>query len=203
MLMRVLLHAAVAMAVFSGLGDARSLMTWTPLAEAGVLRGDAVLWRAAAMDGLRLIVAEQNVELAESADGPIALGAGATRILLSPAAAALAQSIRMLPGSDHVYLVLQGIDTDVPPGVTYNVYLGLPDAAAPSGPADPHYVGTLSFFNAGRSRDAVFDVTDKIKALGETERSGNGLAVTVIPAGSPESVSKPIINKVLLLATRP
>jgi hypothetical protein len=174
-------------------------------AEAGVLHGDMVPQTGASMDRLRVVVAEQKVELAASGNGPIALGAGPTRVVLSPpsASGALAQRIRTLAPSDQVYLVLQGIDTDVPPGITYNVFLGPPDPSAASGPTDPHYVGTLNFFDAGPSRSAVFNVTDKIKAFGETGVLGNRPAVTVVPAGAPEGGAKPTINKVLLVTAAP
>jgi hypothetical protein len=192
------------MAVVSTPLAGTQLMTRAATAAADGLQGNVVPPKGALMDRVRVAAAE-NVELAASGNGPIALGAGPTRVVLSPpsTAAPLVQRIRTLAPSDQVYLVLQGIDTGVPPGVTYNVFLGPPDPAASAGPADPHYVGTLSFFDAGPSRNAVFNVTRKIKALSESGTLNDRPSVTVVPAGTPEGGAKPSITKVRLVAGEP
>lgn len=194
--MRALIHCVLAIAAIPVLAAG----PWAS-AEAAAVRGDMRLPKGAVMDHLRRVAAE-SIELAVSDHGPVALGAAPTRVRLSPpaAAGALAQRIKTLAPSDQIYLILQGINADVPPGITYNVFLGLPDAAASSGPEDPHYVGTLSFFDTGPSRSAVFNVTRKVRKLGDTGVLGDRPTITIIPAGIPEGGAKPTVDKMLLVA---
>jgi hypothetical protein len=200
MVMRALIHPVLAMVTIAVLAAG----IWVTPDEAATWRGAAAPRTGATMDHLRPVAAEgANSELAVSDDGPVALGAGPIRVRLSPSTApgALAQRIRTLAPSNEVYLILQGLNTDVPPGVAYNVFLGLPDGAGSSGAADPHYVGTLTFFDAGPSRNAVFNVTGKIRTFADA--LGDRPAVTVIPAGTPEGGAKPTVDKVRLVATEP
>jgi hypothetical protein len=151
----------------------------------------------------RLAAAEQTTELATSREGPIALGSGPTRIVLSapPLADAIGKRVKMLRPADQVYLILKGIEAEPPPSITYNVFMGLPEAARSASPGDPQYVGTFSFFNAGPLQNAVFNVTDKIRTYVETGLINDHAAITVIPAGEPEAGAKPMINQVALVAT--
>jgi hypothetical protein len=192
--------------VFAVVAVALCIMAASSLGMAGAGSGEP--WEGAtAMEPFRWLVAEEKlgVELAVSERGSIHLGAGPTVVRLSPSAAAggLEQRMRALPSSDKVYLVLQGLNTDTPPGVTYNVFLGLRDPAASSDAADPHYVGTLNFFAFGPSHTAMFDITDKIRTLREAGVLGDHPTVTVIPAGTPERGAKPGVDGVLLVAIKP
>jgi hypothetical protein len=157
------------------------------------------------MQSLRWLVAEtSDIELAVSEGGPIHLGARPTLVRLLPPAEApgIAERIRTLPSSYQVYLILQDVNTNTPPSITYNVFLGLPDAAAPSGSTDPHYVGTLNFFDSNPFRSAVFNVTDKIRMFGAAGDLGNRLTVTIIPAGPPESRAEATVNNIRLVAIK-
>jgi hypothetical protein len=196
---RMLLHAMGAVVL--------SMPAASALAIAGLLHGGLGPWEgSAAMQSLRWVAAETTgIELAVSEGGPIHLGAGPTLVRLLPSAEAgqLAKRIRTLPSSDQVYLVLQGINTNTPPSITYNLFLSLPDtAAASSGPTDPHYVGTLNFFDSSPSRSVVFNVTDKIRTFGAAGVLGDRPTVTIIPAGLPESGAEPSVNKVKLVAIK-
>jgi hypothetical protein len=147
----------------------------------------------------------KDIELAVSENAPIQLGVGPTLVPLSRSAAAgtFEHCVRSLSPSEQVYLVLQGINANTLPGITYNLFLDLPDAASSSGPADPHYVGTMNFFNLGSSRGAVFNVTDVIRTFEDTGVLDDHPTVTIIPAGVPEGEAKPTIDKILLVAVGP
>jgi hypothetical protein len=147
----------------------------------------------------------KDIELAVSENSPIQIGVGPTLVPLSRSATAgtFAQSIRSLSPSEQVYLVLHGINANTLPGITYNLFLDLPDAAASSGPADPHYVGTMNFFDLGSSRTVVFNVTGVIRTFEATGLLDDHPTVTIIPAGVPEGEAKPTIDKVLLVAVGP
>jgi hypothetical protein len=149
----------------------------------------------------RLAAAEQSMELASSRQGPIVLGSGPTRIVLSAAstaAGAVGRRLKMLRPTDQVYLILKGIETALPSGTTYNVFIGLPEALRSASPRDPQYVGTFGFFNAG---NAVFNVTEKIKAYVENSLVNDHPVITIVPAGETEADAKPVINQVTLVVT--
>jgi hypothetical protein len=199
--MGAFIHVVVAMAV-TALPVAGQDVSIAPYPAAAWL-GDRGFWRGA-MD-LRQLAAAETVELAASDHGSVVLGAGPIRVPLSPSsgAGALAQHVSALGPLDQVYLVLEGIDTDVAPGISYNVFLGLPDSGSALGPADPHYVGTLSFFDSGPSRSAAFNVTGKIKALSDAGALDGRPTVTLIPAGTPDREAKPTIGRLVLMVAPP
>jgi hypothetical protein len=54
----------------------------------------------------------------------------------------------------QIYLTFTRAQAPAAPGITHNVYLGLPAGSQPQGTSDPHHVGTLNFSTrhpAGRS----------------------------------------------------
>jgi tyrosinase len=53
----------------------------------------------------------------------------------------------------QVYLQLDGVATDKPPGVGWEIYVGLPVGAAPD-PKGPYYAGKLALYGAGVRSDA-------------------------------------------------
>jgi hypothetical protein len=201
--MRIRLHAVAVVAAASLLPGGQQTIVGTGVAHAAILQGAPA--RGVARDHSLRVAAEADVDLAASDNGPVTLGAGATRVRLLPPSTAgpLSQRIRTLPPTRQVYLILQGINTNVSPGITYNVYLGRRDAAHFSGATDPNYVGTFSFFDAGPSRDAVFNVTGKVRKLDEAGALDDQPTVTVVPAGTPESGAKPTVAKVRLVAAEP
>src|SRR3546814_521512 len=114
-----------------------------------------------------------------SAEEPTVLGAAPVQAMLTApegegkgGQSSLAANLLSLPSGVTAYLVLQGLSADVPPGITYNVYHGLPTEAPTAGPADPHYVGSLSFFDAvGRPQSVA-------EGRSEERRGGKGVVRT-------------------------
>jgi tyrosinase len=98
------------------------------------------------------------------------------------------------------YVVIEGLNVDRQPGVLYNLYLNLPDAASDAISAS-HFIGSLNFFgsmshemgvgtHATINRFVSFDITSLVQRLGTQAVSGD-LHVTVAPAGSPQAESQP------------
>ena len=93
--------------------------------------------------------------------------------------------------AQRLYLVLQGIATDKPPGATWEVYVGLPAGTAPL-PSSPFYVGKLALFGAGVRSDshpghpfhpAVLQFNIE-RAMTNVVQSGQTtVPVTFVPAG--------------------
>src|SRR3546814_18028400 len=90
---------------------------------------------------------------------PIALGTVPARVTLAPADSAggiapLAEQPTDLPEDRQLYVVVRDLMAEEPPGVTYNLFLDLPEGTKSSGTDDPHYIGTFGFFGAvGRSEE--------------------------------------------------
>jgi hypothetical protein len=120
----------------------------------------------------------------------VALGAGPTRVTLaSPAKRPLPDP---RPGR-HLHLIVRGLRADAQPGVLYHLYLDLPAGATPSGD-DPHYVGSINFYNARNPASAAkndpffsFDVTAIVRELRAHKLLLEPTTVTLIPGGTPEA----------------
>ncbi|HVJ52795.1 MAG TPA: hypothetical protein VM689_10050 [Aliidongia sp.] len=84
--------------------------------------------------------------------------------------------------SAHLSLVLSELSADVPPGTTYNVFLGHAPPGANAG--DPHYVGTFGLFDIAESGQSIpFDVTERIATLLEGGDLTDPLVVSIVPRG--------------------
>jgi Common central domain of tyrosinase/Polyphenol oxidase middle domain len=119
----------------------------------------------------------------------IELGAEPTRVAVelgAPAAAAAemveAQAAARVAGEQapeggeeqRIVLGLDGVQYDESPGVTYEIYLNLPEGQQPDYTSD-YYVGNLGFFGMeagghgegahGHPANLSFDVTDNVRAL--------------------------------------
>jgi tyrosinase len=116
-------------------------------------------------------------------------------------ASSLSQQLKALEPTKSIYLVLEDVHAAAPVNAHYDVYLDLPEGAAPN-PESPNYVGTINFFGvtmgpdmeAMKPRSFSLDVTDKAKALDLSESP----AVTLAPSGEPSEEAKPTIGKVQL-----
>ena len=136
--------------------------------------------------------------VAVSATQGIALQrSGPTRIPLNAAAAGTPPERQDLPipaprGDGQTYLVLKGIFAEAAPGVSYDVYLDLPQARAPGGRTDPHYVGTFNFFDTSRGhrREARLNITQQLKALADAGRLSATPTVTVVPGATAKADSE-------------
>lgn len=154
-------------------------------------------------------MAQEPVALATSqnSSGAIALGAGPTEVAIAPVhdpnrrePTALASRLRALAPNTRVYLVLQGARSDEAPGVTYNIYLNLPANSAGQGVADPHFVGSFSFFDAEAPRDLSINVTDQLKRMTAAGLLRSDARLTIVPVGALSRHAKPEIAKIRMMA---
>ena|SRR5690242_5889602 len=134
--------------------------------------------------------------------------ARAESVTLSPGRAdvrlgegALGTRLKTVGPNRRLFLQLQSLKAEQSPGVTYNVYLNLPDGRAPQGVADPHYLGTFSFFDTeGRSRSLEIDVTGKLRRLAADGKIGADATITIVPAGQPSADARPRIGAIAITA---
>jgi hypothetical protein len=149
--------------------------------------------------------------LLSTAVGPFTLGSGAVRIPLRPVAPAtpgaglLASRLDTLKQGRSIYLVVRDLRTELQPGVLYQVYLNLPAGAKPI-KNDPHYVGSLNFFNAGDEgpepkADFFFsyDITVVARKLRARGLLSGQTTLTVLPAAAPLTASAPKIGRIELV----
>ena len=121
----------------------------------------------------------------------VRLQADRTVVTLVPAAK-LRQGGRM-------FVTARGLTASTDPGVVYGVYLDLAAGAVP-GDNDPHYVGTLGFYDTApkpSQRFSSFDVTDALTRLGSAR--GGAHTITLIPRGKPLDGSDPAIAELALV----
>jgi hypothetical protein len=150
--------------------------------------------------GLLMLGMTSAASMTLLASGPgFVLGAEPVRITLRSQAgeAPLARRLRALGTERQIYLVLQNLEGGAPPGITYNVYLGLASNTARTGTNDPSYVGSFNFFGAHPGRNISFNVTGRLRqiSLGADE-----LGIAIVPIGAPKGGSQPKVSRVDLLA---
>lgn len=165
---------------------------------------------AATATGINAMAAESFETLATSASKPVALGAGPVAVALAPvagSAASLSARVASVRHGRKVYLVVKGLGTNEQPEAAYQIYLALPEGAAPN-PDGPNYVGSLNFFNAMSYGDAKagrdprffsFDVTNLIKTLQSGASAGDLATVTIVPTSTPRAGAKPMIGEIALV----
>ena len=135
-------------------------------------------------------MAQDPGTLAASASG-VTLGAGPTEVTLGGASEGgaptpVAARLKNVEAGRQIYLTFTRAQAPAAPGITYNVYLGLPANTAPRGTSDSHYVGTLNFFNAiGRPLDMSLNITSHVGRLLASSEIGDDIRVTIVPAGEP------------------
>jgi tyrosinase len=169
---------------------------------------------ALAAPQLQLAVSPAEVQALVAA--PVTLGSSAVRAPLTTPAPTLtngaAPTLRLAapPASRNLYLILGGIDAMTDPGsIVYNVFLDLPEGTAPS-ESDPHYVGSLNFFNAavghdghdqggGHGHTIAFNVTNVVKALQASNKLSDKPTVTLVPNGELSGGAAPTVNEISLV----
>lgn len=143
-----------------------------------------------------------------AAVGPVALSGGPVRrVLTAPAAGAMTPLAERLTGERRYHVILGGLLADAPPGITYNVYLDLPEGAAPSGVDHPHYAGTFGFFGAvgmadhglDHGHDIALDVSDTLNRLRQDNLLQAQTTVTIVPAGIPSASAQPLVRRMELI----
>jgi tyrosinase len=123
----------------------------------------------------------------------------------------LGQIVKQLKAGRRLYVVARNLRADVQPGVVYHVYFDLPPGTTPKpGKRDPHYVGTLNFFDAhpdheggaeaaGTAKFRSFDVTRVAKNLKVTKRLSAKPALTITPATQPEAEARPVVGEITVV----
>ena len=108
-------------------------------------------------------------------DGPFLLDGGPTRIPLramptraGAKARSLAALLERVQSEEHVLLVLRGLHAEHPPNIVVQVYLGLAEGETPAAQDDPHYAGTLNFFNRGAPAGSGGRRTGRISSTAST-----------------------------------
>jgi hypothetical protein len=113
----------------------------------------------------------------------------------------LAARLKTVAPTQRLFLRLEGLKSEQTPGVSYNVFLNLPDGRPPQGTRDPHYLGTFSFFDTeGRERAVEIDVTERLKRLAADGKLGAHARLTLAAAGEPSAGARPRIGRVLIVA---
>lgn len=149
-----------------------------------------------------------NNMLSAPVPGAITLGANPVRVQLTPNSDNVDAPMEMLmktaPAVQTVILQLSDIYTSTSPGTSYGVYLNLPAGVTPE-PTTPHYIGSINFFNATAmpGMDMMimtdtfsFDITDKVKNLGDQGSNPDALSVTLSPFNSPNADSSPKVGRI-------
>lgn len=145
------------------------------------------------------IVAAAPVTLAMSSNADIALSAEPTRVVLMESVS----SGEINEVGRRIFLVVDGLFTNLPPGTTYDVFLGVPEHIKPRR-EDPGYAGTLNFFDvpvsrgSGDGHSVAFDVTSVLQRLRAAGRSP--LTVTLAPKSPPYEEAKPFVGQIKLVA---
>jgi tyrosinase len=122
----------------------------------------------------------------------------------------LSKHIKQLKPGRHLYVIAKNLRAEVQPGVVYHVYFDLPAGTTPKpGKRDPHYVGTLNFFDAhdheggseaaGTAKFRSFDVTRVAKNLQATKRLSANPGLIIAPANQPEADAKPVVGEITVV----
>ena len=83
-------------------------------------------------------------------DGPVHVPLRAMPARAGAKARSLAALLERVQPDEHVLLVLRGLHAAQPPNIVVQIYLGLAEGETPTTQDDPHYAGTLNFFNVVR-----------------------------------------------------
>ena len=144
-------------------------------------------------------------------DGPVSLGSGSARVTFKPVAEAETEltppaQIETRTRGRHIYLVVRDLQVVGQPGVLFRLYLDLPSGAKPIR-TDPHYVGSLNFYNAAEAgrfdtpneKNPMFvsyDITRVLRNLRAQKLLTDQTTLTIIPSGTPAIQSDPRIGRI-------
>jgi tyrosinase len=135
---------------------------------------------------------DQPAELVGATEDPVELTGGTKRVTLSVGEPSGPARRRGGGEPERVYLSVEGIEGERQPGVTYAVYVNLPDDADDDA-VEGHYVGNVSFFGiertgrvdtdpAGHGMARSFDITGLVSELRDADRwDPDDVAVTFMP----------------------
>ena len=137
--------------------------------------------------------------LVAATEAPAELSGGRTDVaveLPQPAREAVASAIQ--PGNGHLYLHVDGLDSDLIPGVAYEVHVNLPEGADLEEEGEDSLVGLISFFGFRRDKQATednpnhpigpightFDITGRVQELRSSGQWDEGrVVVSFVPVG--------------------
>jgi tyrosinase len=165
---------------------------------------------AAVAKQLRVTVKNKDVKLGNTA--------APTHVKIEPAAVKegakpvpFDERVKMLPQDKHLFLVLKNLHADAQPGVTYNVYLELPEGAT-GDKAKPYLVGDINFFHAvrmehghekvepkGPEKFYSFDITALARRLLAQKLLHAHATVSIAPAGQPAEKANPMIGEISII----
>lgn len=150
--------------------------------------------------------------------GPVELSRAPVQVSLAPPPGPeavdvpLSDRVKRLPAGHHLYLVAKNLRANVQPGVVYHVYFDLPAGTTPKGGAsDPHYVGTINFFDAkhgeqgggmeamGTAKFRSFDVTQVAKNLLAKKSLSANPTLTIAPVAQPNAEARPVVGEITLV----
>lgn len=152
--------------------------------------------------------ADHPPELVGATSEPVPLTGGRTAVSVDVGEAA-GPARRGGPGDpdQEVYLQIDDVRGDENPGVTYAVYVNLPDGADPDDDPDTHYVGNVSLFGIEATNDLsrdvhggaglsfAFDITDLARAQQDAGRwDPSRLTVTFTPVGGEPGEAVPPVS---------
>ncbi len=138
---------------------------------------------------------------------PVALGARAVRAVLQPVGGsqgkAFSAHATAITTARRVYLVIRGKQTNVAPGVPYNVYLSPPNNVSTQAPS-PHLVGRVNFFDVSHQASSPnaftsFDITEVMRDLIAKGLLGDSPTITVVPIGTPDPTAKPVLGEISIV----
>ena len=139
-----------------------------------------------------------------AASGPITLGNVPVRVVLSLPQGTITHQAALVKAAARgkAILRLSRLSARAQPGITYQIYFGLPQHASPD---ISHAVGTVNFFNivslpGGKGKpdhSLDFNVARQLESV--LRQTLADLAVTVVPEGVTAPGSTPVIGAIELL----
>jgi hypothetical protein len=194
---------------FAGVGVAVALIQgWVSARPARTRGGEGEAPMTPVPQGATQIVLSRT-------DGPFSLENGPVYVpmrAMQGRSGAKGRSLAALLGrvqpDEHVLLVLRDLHAAQPPNIVVQIYLGLGEGEK-AAEDDPHYAGTLNFFNVVRPPGAEtvhgpaqfdsFDVTDVIQNLRTLDKLTDPIRLTLQPVGRAVEGSKPSIGRIDLV----
>ena len=119
----------------------------------------------------------------------------------------LGQTLKSLPASRNLFLVLTGLHAEKQPGTLFHLYIDLPADVTPE-PGNAWHLGSINFYNAVPVPDAPkdkptspisIDVTSVMRELRSSQKLTSDTTVTVMPTRPLEPDSKPMIDHIAIV----
>jgi tyrosinase len=132
-----------------------------------------------------------------------------TQVLTAPpspnATLPLGERIKKLAPGKRLFVVVNGLQSTIQPGIAYDLYLDLPAAAG--GQRSAYFVGSIHFFDSvahqghmpDLNRPFSFDVTDLAKKLAAEGTLKATAELTFAPAGTPAAGAVPLVGEVSII----